>query len=315
MLFACPLRSLQVVSLVVLVMGALPDRGQAGKILVDFGVSTLEVRGADEAGRFWNSASLPPGAVASSVTFADLPLVDEKGSRTPLNLKVTDPFLGAFDSGDNRQELYPNAVGKDRWSLEKGKKDSAALLLTGLDPSQSYDFHFFGVRDAPITFVTQYTVNGKSVTLAAQNNRSNLGSVTQVIPNSDGTVKIDVAIAEGPNAHLSAMEITWAGDKPTQRGQFASFYQKSVPAPPTPAVVAKPSPPPPAPTTPKTSTSPPSSSTYTPPVKKPSVSGAPVLSKSQTVTEKSKGPLIAGILLLLAGLGVGGFSGYKLFGR
>jgi hypothetical protein len=314
MLFARPLRSLQVVSLVVLVMGALPDRGQAGKILVDFGVSTFEVRGADEAGRFWNSASLPPGAMASSVSVADIPLMDEKGVRTPFSLKVVDPFLGAFDSGENRQELYPYVVGKDRWSLEKGIKDTAALLVAGLDPSQSYDFHFFGVRDAPIAFVTLYRVNEKSVTLAAQNNRSKLGSITQVAPNSDGAVKIDVSIAEGPNAHLSAMEITWAGDKPTQPGQFASAYQKSMPLPP-PVVVTKPSPAPPTSATYKTSTSTSTSSAYQPPVKKPPVASAPVLSKSQTVTEKSKGPLIAGILLLLAGLGVGGFSGYKLFGR
>lgn len=289
----------------------LPHGLQAGKILVDFGVPNREIKGADAAGRFWNSATLPHNTPGDSVTLEPLALVDEKGAKTPFQLKVTDPFLGAFDSGENAQELYPADVGKDRWSLERGKKDTASYQISGLDPSTSYDFHFFGVRDAPVAFVTQYTVNGKTTTLAAQNNRSNLGSITQVSPNPDGTVKIDVSIAEGPNAHMSALEITWGGDAPTRAGQFASFYR--APAP-TPAPVVK------APSTSVTtpaSTYKPPTSTYKPPVKSPAkpVTNAPVLSKSQTVVEKSKGPLIAGILLLLAGLGVGGFSGYKLFGR
>lgn len=283
---------------------------QAGRILVDFGVTTLETKGADEAGRYWNAASLPPNTPGDTVTFQPLALADDKGAQTGFTLKVAEPFLGAFDSGDNTQELYPAAVGKDRWSLEKGKKESATLVISGLDPAASYDFHFFGLRDAPITFLTKYSVNGKATTLAAQNNRSNLGSVTGVTPNPDGTAKIEVSIADGPNGHLSALEITWGGDAPTKAGQFASAYRKPVapvatPKPTTPASVVK---------TPTTSSSKP----YTPPASsyssKPKTP-APVLSKSQVVVEKSKGPLIAGILLLLAGLGLGGFSGYKLSGR
>lgn len=277
---------------------------QAGRVLVDFGVSTLETKGADEAGRFWNAASLPPNTPGDAVTFQPLALADDKGAQTGFTLKVADPFLGAFDSGDNAQELYPAAVGKDRWSLEKGKKESATLVISGLDPSVSYDFHFFGLRDAPITFLTKYSVNGKATTLAAQNNRSNLGSVTGVAPNADGTAKIEVSIADGPNGHLSALEITWGGDAPTKAGQYASAYRKPVP-PPAPVVKT------PAPTTPKPYTPPASSYSSTSKPKTP----APVLSKSQVVVEKSKGPLIAGILLLLAGLGLGGFSGYKLSGR
>ena len=284
---------------------------QAGRILVDFGVTTLETKGVDEAGRFWNAASLPPNTPGDAVTFQPLALTDDKGAQTGFTLKVADPFLGAFDSGDNAQELYPAAVGKDRWSLEKGKKESAALVISGLDPAVSYDFHFFGLRDAPITFLTKYSVNGKATTLAAQNNRSNLGSVTGVTPNADGTAKIEVSIADGPNGHLSALEITWGGDLPTKAGQFASAYRKPVAAP---APVATPRPTTSSPVV-KTPTAP---KPYTPPASsyssKPKTP-APVLSKSQVVVEKSKGPLIAGILLLLAGLGLGGFSGYKLSGR
>jgi|GEM_PF-3512246 len=284
---------------------------QAGHILVDFGVTTLETKGADEAGRFWNAASLPPNTPGDSVSFQPLALADDKGAQTGFVLKVAEPFLGAFDSGDNAQDLYPAAVGKDRWSLEKGKKDSASLVVSGLDPSISYDFHFFGLRDAPITFLTKYSVNGKATTLAAQNNRSNLGSVTGVTPDADGTAKIEVSIAEGPNAHLSAMEITWGGDLPTKAGQFTAAYRKAVP---TPAPVATSRPATSTPTVKTPSTTKP----YTPPASsyssKPKTP-APVLSKSQVVVEKSKGPLIAGILLLLAGLSLGGFSGYKLSGR
>ncbi|MDX6765772.1 MAG: hypothetical protein SFU85_03175 [Candidatus Methylacidiphilales bacterium] len=274
----------------------------AGRILVDFGVNTLEVKGPDAAGRFWNAASLPPSTPAAVGSFAPLELKDDKGAASGAVLKVVDPFLGAYDSGDNNQDLYPINVGKDRWSLEKGKKDQASLLVTGLNPSQTYDFHFFAVRDAPITFVTLFNVNGKTVTLAAQNNRANLGSVTGVVPNSDGTAKIDVSIAEGPNAHLSAMEITWGGEVPTRAGQFTAFYPKPVVRAPTPVA--------------STSSSQSSAQAYKPAPKPTTpVAPAPVLSKSQMKVEKSKTPLIAGVLLLLIGLGLGGFSGYKLAGR
>jgi hypothetical protein len=279
---------------------------RAGCVLIDFGSAALPTPSPDAAGRHWNSAGLAPGATQPS--FEKLDLVDDAGKPTGWSLTVTSPVLGAFDSGNNAQELYPPTAGKDRWSLEKDKVDAATLVLSGLDPSQSYDFHFFAVRDAPISFVSRYEVNGKAVTLAANNNRSNLGTVSGVKPDAEGRAVIQYSIAEGPNAHLSVLEITWAGVAPTRPGQFTAAYQPAPPPPPAPAPVVQPAPAPPPPPAPA-----PAPVAQPAPSKPSPTASTPQPPRPATTASGSKGLLYAGIPLLLLGLGLAGFSAYKLF--
>lgn len=277
---------------------------QAGRILIDFGTTSYAISSPDPAGRHWNSVGLPSSLYGADLQgrFAPLKLVDEKGAATPLVFAVVDMPLGAFDSGENPQELYPAAAGRDRWSLEKGKDESARFTFTGLDPAKTYDFHFFGVRDAPVSFVSRYTVNGQSVTLAANNNRRNLGSVTGVKPTAAGEVVVDYAIEDGSNAHLSVLEITWDGVGPTKPGEFRT----AVAAPPPPPAPPRPTPAPQPVAAPAKPSVPAPSSAPASPAARPA---------AKRKDSGGKGLLISGIVLLVLGLGVAGFSGYKLFGR
>jgi hypothetical protein len=288
-----------------LLFGFIVLPAHAGRILIDFGATSLPTPSPDALGRHWNSAGLPVGQPVTSTSFSPLPLVDETGAKLDWSLALTAPVLGAYDSGDNNQELYPGTAGKDRWSLEKGKTESATLVLRGLDPGTAYDFHFFGVRDAPVAFVSKYTVNGQSVTLAVNNNRTNLGTISGIKPNAQGEAVIDYTIADGPNAHLSVLEITWGGTLPTRVGEYATASRPPAPTPaPTPAPVPQPAqvatapvrPPEPAPTP----------SPSTPP---------PILQKSRSSQAPGQGLLYVGVALLALGLGIAGFSSYRLFVR
>lgn len=275
--------------------------------MIDFGTSSLPTPSPDPAGRHWNSAGLPAG---SATGFSKLDLADDTGKATGFSLTMTSPVLGAFDSGDNAQELYPPTAGKDRWSLEKGKVDSATLVVSGLDPSQAYDFHFFGVRDAPISFVSKYEVNGKAVTLAANNNRGNLGTVAGVKPDGEGRAVIQYSIADGPNAHLSVLEVTWSGVAPTQPGQFSAAYRPAPPPPPPAPPKPAPAPVVQAPKPAPTPAPPPAPAVSTPAPAK--VAAAPAKTAAASAGS-GKGLLFAGIALVLLGLGLAGFSAFKLF--
>lgn len=289
-----------------LMISLLPD-ARAGRVLIDFGSAALPTPSPDAAGRHWNSAGLPVGTPQPS--FGKLDLLDDAGKPTGWSLTMTSPVLGAFDSGDNAQELYPPTAGKDRWSLEKGKVDAATLVLSGLDPSQSYDFHFFGVRDAPISFVSKYEVNGNAVTLAANNNRSNLGTVSGVKPDAEGRAVIQYSIADGPNAHLSVLEVTWADVAPTRPGQFTAAYRPAPPPPPAPAPVVQPARP-----TPPAAPAPAPAPVAQPAPPKPKPTASTPQPPRPAATAPGKGLLYAGIALLLLGLGLAGFSAFKLFG-
>lgn len=304
---------------VALMLMGLAD-ARAGRVLIDFGSTALPTPSPDAAGRHWNSAGLAPGATQPS--FEKLDLVDDAGKPTGWSLTMPSPVLGAFDSGMNAQELYPPTAGKDRWSLEKGKVEAATLVISGLDPSQTYDFHFFAVRDAPVSFVSKYEVNGKAVTLAANNNRSNLGTVSGVKPDAEGRAVIEYSIADGPNAHLSVLEITWGGVAPTRPGQFTAAYQSAAatppPPPPAPAPVAQstqPAPPPaPAPVAqPAQPTPAPAPVAQPAPPQPSSTASTPQPPRPAATTPGRKGLLYAGISLLVIGLGLAGFSAYKLF--
>lgn len=290
----------------VIVVLILPSPLLAGRVLIDLGSAALPTPSPDAAGRHWNSAGLKVGDPGAAAAFGKLELVDEGGRATGMILSMTSPVLGAFDSGENLQEFYPMTAGKDRWSLEKGKVESATLVISGLDPGQTYDFHFFAVRDAPIAFVSRYEVNGKAVTLAANNNRSNLGTVSGVKADAEGRAVINYSIEEGPNAHLSVIEITWAGVAPTRAGQFAAQYRTTpvaVPPPPAPAPVPAPvAAPAPAPAPRPT----PAAPTPAP------APAAPVARPTAPPPGSSKGLLYSGIALLVLGLGLAGFSGFKL---
>lgn len=291
-----------------LIVLLLPGSANAGRILIDFGTTTYSTPSPDALGRHWNSADLPAQNEEAARSYRKMKLKDDRGQDTGMSLSMPEPVMAAYDSGLNSQDLYPETVGRDRWSLEKGKVESAVLLIEGMNPTLEYDFHFFGVREAPVPLVASYGIGERVVLLASNNNRSNLVTISGVRPDARGSVKIDFKIADGRNANLSAMEITWGGQPPTRPGLYAAARQSG-------SGNAAPLPPQPQPS-PSVQTRPsgekPSSSAASSPA---SVNKPAVVTKnpaSAAKKEGSKGLLFAGIALVVLGLGLAGLSGYKI---
>jgi len=167
---------------------------------IDFGAEAMKT-GRDAENGVWNNAVWEgPGHRIP------LKLVDRDGRRSSITLQRVGGFLGAFSSGVNPQDLYPDSVGSDRWALEAGRATEGTLRLSGLPINSPIDLKFFGTRSAPLPFPMVFKAAGRSATLDARNNRERKA----VIPNlmtSDGNLEISVGLAGGNNGHLCAMEI------------------------------------------------------------------------------------------------------------
>ncbi|MEM6822552.1 MAG: hypothetical protein AAF558_11500 [Verrucomicrobiota bacterium] len=174
------------------------------RVFIDFGDGGFKTTSPDPKGVHWNNAVWNgPGHTSP------LSLKRADGQPIEARLRPIQPFFGGFTSGDNQQNLYPYNAGKDRWSLEKGKVEKAVIRFSKLSPSLKYTFAFFATRDAPIDFITRYSIGNQRVTLKANNNRNDRVWIKDVSPNRDGIIDVEVTIAGGPNGHLSVMEMTY----------------------------------------------------------------------------------------------------------
>jgi hypothetical protein len=128
-------------------------------------------------------------------------LTDQDGSNTGYAMSVTSRFNGENQSGAFTNLLgLPGEVTVDAFWSNRDNPQSQVTLYR-LNPSQQYQFHFFGSRNGVSdNRETTYTVRGMnegSGSLDAANNNSKVVSVKGIQPNPDGTV--DVVVSAGPN--------------------------------------------------------------------------------------------------------------------
>jgi len=173
-------------------------QAQVKSVFIDFGVSSLQTKSPESSGKHWNNA-IWGGAGEKS----PLALVEENGQASGISVVKASGFLGGYDTGDNTQELYPSAAGKDRWSLERGKVDKGSIRFSGFQQGQVVKIEFLGVRDAPVEFLTKYASQGKEAVINCQNNRNKLAILQDLKPDSNGNIQVDISIVSGPNGHLS----------------------------------------------------------------------------------------------------------------
>lgn len=128
-------------------------------------------------------------------------LTDQDGTNTGYAMSITSRFSGENQSGTFTNLLgLPGEVTVDAfWSNRDNPKSQVTLYR--LNPSQLYQFHFFGSRNGVSdNRETTYTVRGLnegSGSLNASNNNSKVVTVNGIQPYPDGTV--DVVVTAGPN--------------------------------------------------------------------------------------------------------------------
>ena len=210
--------------------------GQA--LLIDFGNDDswrgVSVEGADGNGNYWNS-------VWSGAFYSDMK--DNAGNITSIDLGFIS--VGGTDSYNGPAGVCsdPPTAGEiagtdiDRASLGRLAANEAALdyyisssfRLQGIDARYKYDLTFFGSHKYSADDTTVYslctdsTINTviDSVSLDVQekgspgaHNRNRVAKLTNVSPQSNGSMYIKFAGANGHEGYLNCMMITLAGDVP-----------------------------------------------------------------------------------------------------
>ena len=128
-------------------------------------------------------------------------LTDQDGTNTGYAMSITSRFSGENQSGTFTNLLgLPGEVTVDAFWSNRDNPESQVTLYR-LNPSQLYQFHFFGSRNGVSdNRETTYTVRGLnegSGSLNASNNNSEVVTVNGIQPYPDGTV--DVVVTAGPN--------------------------------------------------------------------------------------------------------------------
>lgn len=205
----------------------------AATVYLDLGAGALQ-DGPPPAGYESHVYSWNTVGPALNTTIADL--VDSSGALTGIGLVVSDSFKFTNASG----QPLPTGAAMEFW---QGANDSlylardnaqppddttAAITLSGLDPSSVYDFIFFGAHSnlslsgsrslvitatgAAVASTPEYVTSGHT---------GNVTSLLGVAPNASGEIVLDVAF--GPNAvgsfaYLNAIKITEVVPEPASLG-------------------------------------------------------------------------------------------------
>lgn len=168
-------------------------------------------------------------SVADRVTTG---LKDESGVNTGISLKVITPFEAPRTNGattGNNSGILPDAVMLTNYYIEPAS--SAVLRFEGLSLLNKYNFSFFGSRANAdgINRITDYTVNGVTVTLNALGNTSTMVQIRDVEPDDFGTITITVSARSGNASfygYLNAMFLQ-AVNNPNGGARVAALAQRN----------------------------------------------------------------------------------------
>jgi chitodextrinase len=137
-------------------------------------------------------------------------LKDDSNSSTSISLTMIDNFTAANNLGvvtGSNSGKFPDVVNK--WFYYSEKNETARIKLSGLNQTMAYDFEFFGSWFQPFANGnSSYTINGTKVLLNPANNINNTVSISNVLPNENGEIFIDIFMQpEAQYAFLNALII------------------------------------------------------------------------------------------------------------
>lgn len=136
-------------------------------------------------------------------------LVDESNKPTGLALTFVEGFTGVSAFGmrpGNGKGAYPEVV------MRTGEYESSTtttnIKISGLDQTKKYNFVFFNSHDDGTNGLTNFTINGQTISLNARYNLEKTGQINGIAPDANGEVNIGVSKdAQALNAYLNALVI------------------------------------------------------------------------------------------------------------
>jgi hypothetical protein len=239
-----------------------PATLQAGeKLFFDFGPSNAaegDPTNVDANGNHWNNWVPTNGGGLVNVGEHIAGLVDSTGRGTGIGMTIAAGFqvngkttggllapdaarLGELGVATATEDFfYSSADGK--WG---GSDDDlpGGLMMTGLDPSQEYEFRLFGSRSATDARVTEYAVIGANSGTAElqtsgtgishdgtkNGNDSQIAVVSGIRPDAFGQVWIDLTVVQGSYAYLNAMEVLASPPAAPAAESFSAFLAAEEP--------------------------------------------------------------------------------------
>jgi len=152
----------------------------------------------------WNNTSRAPeeGRVFSN-------LRNDLNNSSGINMTIVDNFSGDNPSGmitGNNSGVWPDNVLRSSWWVDVGIV--AKLKISNLNQNMVYSFVFTGSRNGGGDRTCIYTINGKSVSLNASYNTTQLVQIDKVRPDENGEVYITVSLGQyAMYAYLNGMAI------------------------------------------------------------------------------------------------------------
>ena len=152
----------------------------------------------------WNSFVNAPFAGATLTN-----LVDDGGNNTGATVTLVDGFQWFISTGmrpGNGMTIYPEPVIRN--GFYESSTATHTMTVTGLDVSKRYNFVFFNSHDDGFKCLTNFTINGQTVSLNATYNIDKTVQLNGITPDASGKVTITVAKAAGQDyAFLTTMVI------------------------------------------------------------------------------------------------------------
>jgi len=145
------------------------------------------------APRPWNNMSGIPfaGTVLSN-------LLDDSNTPTGVSITLQDGFQGDLQVGtnpNNGTNVYPASVLKSGFFTNSA--GTSRLLIQGLDVSKRYNFVLFNSYSAAVKCVTNFILNGQTLSLDGAYNSNKTVQFNGIIPDVTGSVTIIVQKAVG----------------------------------------------------------------------------------------------------------------------
>jgi hypothetical protein len=119
-------------------------------------------------------------------------LQSQTGVATGITVTLTDAWTGVAETGMKRRngsDLYPETVSGS--SFYATDNNNRRITVTGLNPALGYNFQFFISHNTSQSSLTDFTINGQTVSLNGSQNSNKTVQINGVTPDATGTVVIN----------------------------------------------------------------------------------------------------------------------------
>ncbi|MFT3746773.1 MAG: PA14 domain-containing protein [Agriterribacter sp.] len=151
----------------------------------------------------WNSIGKVLAANETYPALANPGFKNKSGVNTSIRIKP-DNLAYANEAGQvtgSNIGVYPDVVLKAGYKIQRDYPTNFRIL--GLDVTKKYSFTFFASFTVSGDFSSKYTIGSKSVVLNPYLNTQNVVKITDVQPESDGSVLINVARSSTNTSYFS----------------------------------------------------------------------------------------------------------------